>query len=95
MFGWVLFWIFLGTVGSGIIASNKNRSVGWWVCLGAFFGLFAFVTVLLLPPIVTQDWVTSRSCPHCLSIIPRHASVCRYCQRDVSALPTTRPAARP
>lgn len=33
---------------SGIVANNKNRSVGGWSALGFVFGLFAFVAVLVL-----------------------------------------------
>ena len=31
---------------SGIVASNKNRSVGGWSLLGLFFGLFGFIAAI-------------------------------------------------
>lgn len=43
----VLFWI-LWVVLCGIVAQNKNRSVGSWVFLGLLFGLFAFIPLLFL-----------------------------------------------
>jgi hypothetical protein len=36
-------------VGSGYVASQKNRSVGGWLLLGFFFGIFALIFVALLP----------------------------------------------
>jgi hypothetical protein len=36
-------------VGSGYIASQKNRSVGAWLVLGFFFGIVSLIIVALLP----------------------------------------------
>src|SRR2546430_2251829 len=48
-------WFFLFTVGSGLLAARKRRSVGGWVVLGLSFGLFAFVVLLLLPALPDVD----------------------------------------
>ncbi len=93
----IAFWIYLFTVGSGILAGRKQRGVWTWALLGFVFGPFAFATILLLPALPDterltgpQPYVPMNNCPHCLSAIPVRALVCRYCTRDVAALtPTT------
>jgi hypothetical protein len=46
----LIFWLFC-FIGTGYVASQKNRSVGGWLLLGFFFGLFALILVALLPPL--------------------------------------------
>ncbi len=46
----IAFWIYLFTVGSGILADRKQRGVWAWALLGFIFGPFAFATILLLGP---------------------------------------------
>ena len=36
-------------IGSGYVASQKNRSVGAWLMLGFFFGIVSLIIVALLP----------------------------------------------
>lgn len=36
-------------IGSGYVASQKNRSVGAWLVLGFFFGIVSLIIVALLP----------------------------------------------
>jgi len=95
--GWfiALLW-FVSWIGTPIVAPNKHRSAGWWFVLGVLFGIFAFVTILLLPSLLDQTAIdaeeaATRECPHCLSRIPKMARVCRYCQRDVPPDPATVP----
>src|SRR5438445_4600444 len=67
-------WFFLFTVGSGLLAARKRRSVGGWVVLGLLFGLFAFVVLLLLPTLPDVDPAR----PHrCLLGIECDGPVCR------------------
>lgn len=40
---------------SGIVANNKNRSVGGWSVLGFAFGLFAFVAVLVIEEVEPKE----------------------------------------
>jgi hypothetical protein len=44
----LIFWLFC-FIGAGYVASQKNRSVGVWLLLGFFFGIFALILVALLP----------------------------------------------
>jgi membrane protein DedA with SNARE-associated domain len=44
----LLLWAFC-FVGSGYLASQKNRSVGAWLVLGFFFGIASLIIVALLP----------------------------------------------
>jgi len=64
--------VFLGIVGTPLVASNKHRSVGGWLLAGIIFGLFAFVIVLLLPPLADPDCkislILSRSHTHPLAL---------------------------
>jgi hypothetical protein len=70
------------------IADNKGRSFwGYWFFALAFF-VPALIVALLVQPAV--DASTLRTCPHCYSQIPRAATVCSQCRRDVPALPRPR-----
>jgi hypothetical protein len=72
------------------IADNKGRSFwGYWFFALAFF-VPALIVALLVQPAV--DASTLRTCPHCYSQIPRAATVCSQCRRDVPALPRPRAA---
>ncbi len=89
---------FFAFIGTPIIASNKHRSVGGWLIAALLFGVFAFFTVMLLPTLpnyeaIDAERADSRECPHCLSLIPQRATVCRYCQRDVAPIATVAPIA--
>lgn len=44
----VLIFMMFFAICCGIIANNKNRSVGLAIFCGAFFGIFAFIIYLLL-----------------------------------------------
>ena len=44
----LLIW-FVCFLGSGYLASQKNRSVGVWLVLGFFFGIVSLIIVALLP----------------------------------------------
>jgi hypothetical protein len=44
----LLLWVAF-TVGTGLAAANKGRSVGLWLLLGFLFGIFALAAVALLP----------------------------------------------
>jgi hypothetical protein len=44
----LIFWLFC-FIGTGYVASQKNRSVGGWLVLGFFFGFISLIIVALLP----------------------------------------------
>lgn len=46
----VLLVLALFTWACGYEAKKKNRSVGGWAVLGFFFGIFAFIVILILDP---------------------------------------------
>jgi len=69
-----------------------NLLLGWtfvgWVVSFVWSLTNDPVPVSILTQPVQQFGLTNvRICPHCHSSIPAEASVCRYCQRDVAALP--------
>jgi hypothetical protein len=88
----ILVWL-VGAFIPAFIADNKGRSFwGYWFFALAFF-VPALIVALLLQPAV--DASTLRTCPHCYSQIPRAATVCSQCRRDVPPLPRTPRAASP
>jgi hypothetical protein len=75
------------------IADNKGRSFwGYWFFALAFF-VPALIVALLVQPAV--DASILRTCPHCYSQIPRAATVCSQCRRDVPPAPPIPRAASP
>jgi hypothetical protein len=50
-----IFWMCVWTYLTTRVAERRGRSVKTWIWLGAFFGPFALVTVLLLPSLQPQD----------------------------------------
>lgn len=82
------------------VASNKGRSFfGWWLFGWAFF-LPALVAALVVSDQTQQRALRSgsaRRCPHCRGVVPRSATACQHCGRDLERpRPTGRtPAPRP
>jgi hypothetical protein len=75
------------------IARAKHRNPSPWFWGGFFFGIIALIVVLCVPSkAVVAAAGTVKTCPYCVSEIPISATVCRFCQRDLSeitALPST------
>lgn len=80
--GFFFFCCFLWTLVI-IIAGAKNRDPWPWVGATFFFGVFAF-PFLLFSRTIPPPGPPTQTCPHCQSVIPDSATVCRYCTRDVS-----------
>ncbi|MBB4060055.1 hypothetical protein GGP80_000615 [Salinibacter ruber] len=69
---------------SGIVASNKNRSVGAWSVLGFVFGLFAFVAALVVEEVEPEREYRSGDSEKQSSGIPKfnpeeHQKKCPAC----------------
>jgi len=74
------------------IANSKGRSFGlWW-----FYGAAIFIVALphsLIIKASTEDIERAqldqgmKKCLHCAEFIKGDANVCRYCSRDVEAIP--------
>ncbi len=69
-----------GLVG-GLVAGNKGRNVLFWTLACGVIPLVLLVLFAL--PSLPRPGI-SRSCPHCLRIIPVQADTCAYCRRSVS-----------
>ena len=72
-----LFWLLFGSIGGRIWISKGGSAVVGWIG-GILLGPFAFLMLLATPD--------SRACPHCRSAIPKDATVCAKCARDVPPL---------
>jgi hypothetical protein len=70
----------------GFIASSKGYSfLGWWL-FGALIWIVALPMAIMLR---REDAPGMRPCPHCRSAIPRLASVCANCTREVTPVPAS------
>lgn len=66
------------------LCQAKKRSPGNWLTATFFFGPIPLLALAFMPG--RQHRIgESRQCPHCISEIPKAASVCRYCQRDLTS----------
>lgn len=81
MLGYIVLAAIIGLIPAAI-AQGKGRSfITWWI-FGTLLWIVAMPCALMLKP--TANVETERLCPFCRSIIPREATVCRYCQRESS-----------
>lgn len=90
---WVLFiWFFLCVV-AGVIARKKGRS-GFGLFLLAFFfsPLIGIIVALLLgrnqSKIEARQLARgqARKCPYCAEIVKPEATICRYCNKEISGI---------
>ena len=75
---------FVPVIGCGVVASDKNRSVGWWIVGGFLFGWIAFIILLCQQPIPRKiatvqlkKEIKSYNCSQCGKEI--FSVNCRYC----------------
>lgn len=76
--GAFLVWIF-GSHWTGTIAQEKGYSYWAWTVRAMLLMIVALPVALCMKP---SDTV-SRLCPHCQSRVPRAATVCARCSRDM------------
>lgn len=90
---WYFLAIPVGAVVVGSIAHMKGHNGFMWAIAGAVFGIFALAVIAFAPADRSElrrreiSERVSRECPHCKDAIPRTASVCRSCGRDVAPVP--------
>jgi hypothetical protein len=77
-----------------VIAPSRGRSAVNWLLLGVLFSVFALVALLALPGLTDRPAgnregsgpdADTMACPRCAETIKRAASMCRFCQLDLSS----------
>src|ERR1700716_71237 len=83
--------VILGFVGAGIGRDKGLAGPGF--LLGFFLGLIGLVVIAVLQPSQERLDRASRErgmmrCPHCKEFMRQGATVCHYCQREISFVET-------
>lgn len=79
----ILVWALLLGFIPAIIAQSKGRSFAGWYVYGALLFIVAIVHAIVISPI-EEPATDLRKCPFCAESIKAEATVCRFCQREVS-----------
>jgi Na+/melibiose symporter-like transporter len=79
----IFIWGFFALL-TAVVAGSKNRTALGWFLLGAVFGIFAFIMVLILPSIKERDPYapspdTHVKCPDCRELVFKDARICKHC----------------
>jgi hypothetical protein len=82
---------------TGAIAKNKGHSFGKWWFYGAALFIVALPMAIMLKPLpgtpaAAADPSNLRKCPKCAELIQNEASICRFCNSEVTPLPPPKPA---
>lgn len=84
----VIVWLICG-VFCAIVAGTKNRSALGWLALGALFGFFAVVAVLVVKSLPEENSVGTpalvmTTCPFCREVIQSGAILCKHCKSKLN-----------
>ncbi len=75
---WTMF-----AMGSGLIASEKNRGFWAWVLIGLLLGPIGLLWAITADRVIPPD--EARVCPFCGGTINKTATRCSHCRRKVIA----------
>lgn len=81
----VVWAILNGIIGAGIGLVGMKKGYSWWAYFLCSI-LFSFMLVALVSMFL-PDRSKLRQCPHCQSWVPKKASVCAKCTRELGAAP--------
>lgn len=84
---YIILWLLCGLV-AGAIYHNKGRPYVTAFLVGLIFGPIGIVLAAITPADAAGQErralaAGQQKCPHCASLVPAEATVCRYCQRPL------------
>lgn len=77
----LIIWI-IGAAIAWTVANNKGRSTGGWTLAALLLSPLVVLILLVLPSIKGED--ATRQCPYCAETIKAGASICRFCNKEVT-----------
>jgi hypothetical protein len=86
-FAWLV-----SAIAASTIAGRKGNSEAWGAVVGGVLGPVGVALMAVLPPnqgVLERRQLQAgqvRQCPFCAELVKRHATVCRFCGRDLPAV---------
>ena len=69
---------FLGLFPASIASGKGHPFAEWWI-----FGALLFIVALPMALMLKPGPTIARPCPYCRALIPREATACQHCTREV------------